>query len=197
MRVNLKLLSELVKLSDGWVYFDPMETFTVVFVAKDKKSVYIILDEDGRWEAPVFWQNMMSVSAKNVLTLAKSYGQVSGYDSVELWGILDAEIAGNGWRDESEFGDYVFDIPKIVEQLFETYKQPTVGSVMAYLPQSRDIKIVELLRDLYGEYNERKVFFRFPNTKDTYKDFTVKAIMDNATIYGAFVGMSRPLIEWY
>lgn len=196
MRVNLKLLSALVKLSDGWVYFDPMETFTVVFVSKDKKSVYIILDEDGRWDAPVFWQNMMSVSAKNVLTLAKSYGYVSGYDTVELWGILDAEIAGNGWRDESEFGDYVFDIPKIVEQMFETFKQPTRGSVMAYLPQSRDIKIVELLRDLYGEYNERKVFFRFPNTKDTYKDFTVKAIMGDATIYGAFVGMSRPLIEW-
>ena len=193
MRVNLKLLSELVKLSDGWVYFDAMETYTVVFVAKDKKSVYIILDKDGRWDAPVFWKNMMSVSAKNVLKLAKAYG----YDSVPLWCILDTEIGENGWRDESEFGDYVFDITKIVEQLFETFKQPTGGSVMGYLPQSRDIKIVELLRDLYGEYNERKVFFRFPNTKDTYKDFTVKAIMDNATIYGAFVGMSRPLIEWY
>ena len=74
MRVNLKLLSELVKLSDGWVYFDAMETYTVVFVAKDKKSVYIILDKDGRWDAPVFWKNMMSVSAKNVLKLAKAYG---------------------------------------------------------------------------------------------------------------------------
>ena len=127
MQVNLKLLSELVKLSDGWVYFDAMETFTVVFVAKDKKSVYNIVDKDGRWDAPVFWQNMMSVSAKNVLKLAKGYGDCS----VNLWDILDEEIGENGWRDESEFGDYVFDIPKIVEQLFETYKQPTVGSVMA------------------------------------------------------------------
>ena len=48
MRVNLKLLSELVKLSDGWVYFDAMETYTVVFVAKDKKSVILFLTKmDG------------------------------------------------------------------------------------------------------------------------------------------------------
>lgn len=193
MRVNLKLLSELVKLSDGWVYFDFEATESVVFVAKDKKSVFIIFDHDaGMWNTKSFLKYMKAVSAKNVLRIAKSYGENGDL----LLKAIDEEIYTNGCLDKSKLAPYMSNIPTVIEQLLYTIGQPSEGSIMAYLPQSRDIKIVELLRNIYGDYNERNVVFRFPNTKDKYKYFTMYADLHYGAFYGMFTGMDRSMIEW-
>lgn len=194
MRVNIKLLSELVKLSDGLVYFDFQATESVVFVAKDKKSVFIIFDHDaGMWDTESFLKHMKAVSAKNVLRIAKSYGENGDL----LLKAIDQEIYTNGCLDKSKFDSYMSDIPKVIAQLLYTIGQPSEGSIMAYLPQSRDVKVVELLRDLYGEYNDCEVVFRFPNTEDKYKYFTICADLYYGVLYGMFTGMDRSMIEWY
>ena len=190
---NVKVLSTIVKVSDGNLYYSEGAR-TIAFISNDNGSLYAFMDDDAEYDEQVFQRDLKAVSAKAVLNAFRAKMKEQQTRFVYLWDIIHDEEPNQTVIRRNVY-DY---LAKAISNAIKIHNTESGDRVMAYLPNSRDVKVLEAIRDAYGIFGSANVTFRFPCVSDESKLFTMRANVLGGRLLGLCMPFQlRGMIEWH